>query len=273
MAGRGFGWPHGGIATAMRRHAMKHLLLPLALLTATPLWAETCGVPEGPGRAIKAAKLFIEDNTGDGDIGVHGYFDDHGWTELCLFNPAGEMMLRMKPDAQMGALGMSEVFFESQEPGYDIWDFAALKAAWPEGQYTLRAQSHDGEILTGAALFTHNLPVPPVITSPALVPEPEDKPPVVAVGDVTVTWQRVTLTQDGKPVVLRGYQLWVNKDNHDDPNGFSRPNFDVHLSPDVTSFVVPAAFFDAGALYEVEVVAIEESGNQTIGGAAYFATE
>ena len=247
-------------------------LLALPLL-ALPAFAEPCTVPDQPGRPIVKASLFIEDNSGDEDIGVHGYFDDHGWTELCVFNPAGDMVLNVRPDAQMGELGMSEFFFESQEPGYDIWDFADLKAAWPEGSYKVRAQSHDGVVLTGEALFTHNLPMPPVITAPVLVPEPEDNPAVLPVGDITVTWAPVTMTQDGQPVRLRGYQLWVNKDNHVDPHGFSRPNFDVHVSADTTSFVVPAAFFDAGSLYEVEVVAIEESGNQSIGGAAYFATQ
>lgn len=252
---------------------MKRLLYPIAFLLAAPAAAQTCLVPVRADREINHAKLFIEDNTGDRDIGVHGLFDDHGWTELCVFNPAGVMILHVKPDAQMGDLGMSEVFFESQEPGYLDWDFAALKGAWPEGNYTLRAQSHDGEVLYGDALFTHNLPMPPVITAPALVPEPQDNPPVVPVGDITVTWEPVTLTQDGGPVVLRGYQVWVSKENHDDENGFSRPVFDVHVSPDTTSFVVPAVFFDAGSLYEVEVVAIEDSGNQTIGGAAFFATK
>ena len=252
---------------------MKRLIYPLILLAANPVLAATCNVPETATREINHAKLIIEDNSGDGDIGVHGLFDDHGWTELCVFNPAGEMILNVRPDAQMGKLGMSEIFFESQEPPYDTWDFADLKAAWPEGTYTLRAQSSDGAVLFGDALFTHDLPTPPVITSPTLVPEPEDVPPVLPLSDVTVTWEPVTLTQDGDPVRLRGYQVWVSKDNHDDENGFSRPVFDVHVSADVTSFVVPAVFFDAASLYEVEVVAIEESGNQTIGGAAFFATQ
>jgi hypothetical protein len=252
---------------------MKRLICVTAILAAGPVFADTCMVPDQPGRDIVKASLFIEDNTGDEDIGVHGYFDDHGWTELCVFNPAGEMILHVRPDAQMSKLGMSEFFFESQEPDYAQWNFGDLKASWPEGDYLVRAQSHDGVILHGAAHFAHDLPTPPVITAPALVPEPEDNPPVVPVGDITVTWEPVTTTQEGKPVALRAYQLWVNKENHEDPNGFSRPNFDVHVSPDTTSFVVPAAFFDANSLYEVEVVAIEESGNQTIGGAAFFATK
>ena len=252
---------------------MRSFILLLPFLAAVPALADPCTVPEAAGRVIDHAKLFIEDNTGDEDIGVHGYFDDHGWTEICVFNPAGELMMRVKPEAQMGDLGLSEIFFESQEPGYNLWTFADLKAAWPEGHYTLRAQSHDVEILTGAAQLSHDLPQPPVIVTPATVPEPEDNPPVIPVGDLRVEWQPVTLTQDGAPVTIRGYQLWVNKENHEDERGFSRPNFDVHLAGDVTSFVVPAAFFDAASLYEVEVVAISAGGNQTIAGASYFATE
>ena len=252
---------------------MKTCLLLLPLLVAAPVFAETCTVPEGKGRTINHANLFIEDNAGDGDIGVHGYFDDHGWTELCVFDPAGKMILRVLPEGRMGDLGIAGVFFESREPEYADWDFAALKAAWPEGDYSLRALGSDGELMTGAAWFTHDLPMMPVITTPATVPEAEDNPPVMALGDIRVEWQPVSQTQDGAPLKLRAYQVWINKHNHEDAHGFSRPNFDVHVGPDVTSFVVPAAFFDAGGIYEVEVVAIEESGNQTIGGASYFAIE
>ena len=253
---------------------MKTCLLLLPLLVAAPVLAETCMVSEGTGRTINHANLFVEDNAGDGDIGVHGYFDDHGWTELCVFDPAGTLILHVNPQGRMGDLGIAGVFFESREPEYADWDYAALKAAWPEGQYSLRAAGHDGELLTGAAWFTTVLPTMPVITTPATVPEPDQGPlPTVPVADLQIAWQPVTTSQDGRPVTIRAYQLWVNKENHEDNHGFSRPNFDVHVSPDTTSFVVPAAFFDPGSIYEVEVVAIEESGNQTIGGASYFATE
>ncbi len=246
----------------------------IPLFVATPILADTCTVPDGTGRPINHANLFIEDNAGDGDIGVHGYFDDHGWSELCVFDPAGDMILHVRPEGRMGELGIAGVFFESREPEYADWDYAALKAAWPEGNYALRALGSDGELLTGAALFTTVLPAMPQIVSPKTVPEPEDVPlPVVPVADLTVEWQPVTTSQDGRPIVIRAYQVWVNKENHEDANGFSRPNFDVHVGANTTSFVIPAAFFDPASIYEVEVVAIEETGNQTIGGASYFATE
>jgi hypothetical protein len=253
---------------------MRYAFCLAPLLIATPIFAETCTVPEGEGRTINHANLFIEDNAGDGDIGVHGYFDDHGWTELCVFDPAGDLILHVLPKERMGDLGIAGVFFESREPEYADWDYDALKAAWPEGDYALRALGSDGELLTGAALFTTVLPMMPQIVSPAMAPEPEDVPlPLVPVADLKVEWQPVTTSQDGRQVVIRAYQVWVNKENHKDENGFSRPNFDVHVGPDTTSFVIPAAFFDPTSIYEIEVVAIEESGNQTIGGASFFATE
>ena len=129
---------------------MKTAFLLPAILAASPVLAERCTVPEGTGREINHANLFIEDNAGDGDIGVHGYFDDHGWTELCVFDPAGVLILQVSPQGRMGDLGIAGVFFESREPEYAEWDFAALKAAWPKGRYSLRAQGQDGELLTGA---------------------------------------------------------------------------------------------------------------------------
>jgi hypothetical protein len=253
---------------------MRRTFFLIPLLLATPSFGDTCTVPEGAGRKINHANLFIEDNAGDGDIGVHGYFDDHGWTELCVFDPAGDLILHVLPKGRMGDLGIAGVFFESREPVYADWDYPALKEAWPEGNYALRATGSDGELLNGAALFATVLPTMPQIVSPTTVPEPEDVPlPVVPVADLKVEWQPVTTSQDGRPIVIRAYQVWVNKENHDDENGFSTPNFDVHVGPDTTSFVIPGAFFDPASIYEIEVVAIEESGNQTIGGASFFATE
>ena len=244
------------------------------LFVATPGLAETCTVPDGAGRTINHANLFIEDNAGDGDIGVHGYFDDHGWTELCVFDPAGTLILRVLPQGRMGDLGIAGVFFESREPEYAEWDYAALKAGWPEGDYSLRAVGSDGEVMSGAAWFTTVLPSIPEIVTPMTVPEAEGPDvPVVPVADLKVEWLPVTTSQDGRAVNIRAYQVWINKENHTDDHGFSRPNYDIHVSADTTALVVPAAFFDPTSLYEIEVVAIEESGNQTIGGASYFATE
>jgi hypothetical protein len=259
---------------AGRRHKMRRLIFIVAALAAGPAIAETCSVPEGTGRAIGHANLIIEDNAGDGDIGVHGYFDDEGWSELCVFDPEGNLILRYLPAGRLGELGIAGFFFESKEPEYGDWDYAALKRDFPEGMYGVRATDMSGELVTGEAWFTTVVPAMPEIATPATVPE-EDAPdmPDVPVADLTVEWAPVTASQDGRPLTLTGYQVTVEKQNHDDPHGFSRPAYSIHVGPGITSVVVPAAFFDADSVYELEVLALEESGNQTIGGASFFATE
>ena len=63
-----------------RKREMTRFALLLCLCSSQTA-AARCSVPEGAGRPINHANLFIEDNAGDGDIGVHGDFDDHGWSE------------------------------------------------------------------------------------------------------------------------------------------------------------------------------------------------
>ena len=63
-------------------------------------------VPRGPADVeavatteIATAKLIIEYNSTDDDIGVHGAFDDHGWKTLCVFDPTGRPVLEVAPRA------------------------------------------------------------------------------------------------------------------------------------------------------------------------------
>ncbi len=82
----------------------------------------------------------------------------------------------------------------------------------------------------------------------------------------------MTSTIDGDAVEITGYQVIITKVEHDDPNGFSRPVYDVHVGPDARSLTVADAFLEPDTLYELEVLAIEVSGNQTI-GLGFFSTE
>ena len=52
--------------------------------------------PWGNGKqvAIATAKLIVEYNATDEDIGVHGAFDDQGWSKLCVYDPNGHPVLR-----------------------------------------------------------------------------------------------------------------------------------------------------------------------------------
>lgn len=222
---------------------------------------------------IADAKLIIEFNAADGDLGVHGHFDDSGWTSLCVLDPGGRQILEVEPDGRLGDLGLGSLFFESREPPLDEFGFEELADRFPEGDYRVVARSIDGSVVAGAATFTHDVPAAPVIVSPELTDDEEavDEVVVPATGMV-VGWEPVTTTVDGGPVEISGYEVIVTRIEHDDPNGFSRPVYDVHLGPDATSLEVPDGFLEAGTAYELEVLALEVSGNQTI-GLGFFTTE
>jgi hypothetical protein len=59
--------------------------------------AATCPPADAkPGQTtqIATAKLIIEYNATDQDIGVHGAFDDHGWRVLCVSTPTAAWCCR-----------------------------------------------------------------------------------------------------------------------------------------------------------------------------------
>jgi hypothetical protein len=228
--------------------------------------AGACDFPANGRRAeIATAKLIVEYNATDRDIGVHGAFDDHGWKRLCVFDPNGRPVLHVGPRGQLLDLTMAGIFFESREPPASEFSFADLRAAFPEGSYRVRGRSFDGTILVGSATFTHDVPAAPVITAPDLAEEPKGtrRDPVPLEG-LVIDWDQVTETVDGGPVHITGYEVIVTKENHDDPHGFSRPIYDVHVPGAVDRLPVPRAFLQPNTVYELEVLAIEASGNQTI---------
>lgn len=232
--------------------------------SATSDLPESCQTT-GRKTKIATAKLIIEFNSTDQDLGVHGAFDDEGWKTLCVFDPTGRPVLKVRPRGRLLDLTMAGIFFESREPPISKFSFADLKAAFPEGQYTVRGESFDGTTLVGAATFTHDVPAPPMITSPVLAEDPkgtEANP--VSPGDLVIDWDQVTQTVDGGSVDITGYEVIVTKEVEDDPNGFSRPTFDVHVPPTVDRLSVPVELLEADTVYELEVLALEVSGNQTI---------
>jgi len=223
-----------------------------------------CTPAQGEADIIATAKLIIEYNSTDGDIGVHGAFDDHGWSELCVYDPNGVQVLAVKPQAQLKDLTMAGIFFESREPPSAEFSFEDLKAKFPEGQYEVRGVTFEGKGLTGFAAFTHDVPVPPTITAPVVADEENVEQAVVSTTDLVVAWEDVTKTLDGAPVTITGYEVIITKVEHTDPNGFSRPTYDVHVPADRNTLSVPIEFLEPDTVYELEILALEVSGNQTI---------
>lgn len=175
--------------------------------------ADACDFPTtGRSTRIATAKLIIEYNATDDDIGVHGAFDDHGWKRLCVFDPSGKPVLHVGPRGQLLDLTMAGIFFESREPPASEFSFADLRAAFPEGGYTLRGESLDGTLLIGSATFTHDVPAAPLITAPELAGDPKGtRANPVPLDGLVIDWDQVTTTVDGGPVSIAGYEVIVTR--------------------------------------------------------------
>jgi hypothetical protein len=223
-----------------------------------PQAGNPCG-PWGTGKKVRLeiARLFVEYNATDDDIGVHGGFDSAGWSRLCVYDPTGRPVLAINPKSQLRGLTIGGIFFESREPTISEFSFDDLKARFPEGRYKVRGLTFDGNRLVGQALFTHDIPREPEVNAPRDGAE-------VARNGLTVRWNDVTRTIDGDPLTIAGYEVIITKLQREDRHAFSLPIYDVHLPPDRNSLPVPSQFLEPGSKYELEVLALEKSGNQTI---------
>src|SRR5688572_10053997 len=139
---------------------------------------------------------------------------------------------------------MAGVFFESREPPATEFSMEDLAAAFPEGKYEVRGMSFDRRVLVGSATFTHDVPAPPTITAPELAEDPERPGTPVARDGLVVDWEPVTTTVAATPVTITGYEVIVTKEHHDDPHGFSRPVYDVHVPATVNALSVPMEFLE-----------------------------
>ncbi len=217
------------------------------------------------GEEWETAKLYIEHNATDEDTGVHGLFGGEAWSELCIEDPNGRQVLVVDPQEQLGDLTVADLFFESREPPASEYSVADLEADFPEGEYTVSGTDFEGTPRVGVALFTHDIPVEPPILAPALAEDAETAAEAtVPTGGLEVRWETVTETLSGDPLTVTGYEVIITQEEFDDPNGFSRPIYDVHVPPDLTALSVPAEFLLPDTIYELEVLVLEESGNQTI---------
>jgi hypothetical protein len=250
------------------------LVLPLRALTVSAQEEDPCASMEGETVTISHAYLYIEYNYTDGDLGVHGNFDDHGWSELCVYDPNGTLILHTLPAAQLGDLTMAGIFFESREPELDEFDFEDLIATFPEGEYAVRGMNIDGTVLTGFATFSHDAPLPPTIVQPAELGEDDEggRDVVLSTDDFVVEWEPVTESVLGNPVEILGYEVIITADDYVAEHGFNQPIYDVHVPADRTSLSVPAEFWEPNTLYEIEILALEASGNQTI-SLGFFTTQ
>lgn len=216
------------------------------------------------------AEFFIEINGTDGDAGVQLKLDGEGWNNLEMTNPLGGILLEVVADenGSIGLQGLTEFFFESAEPSFDVQTLAELFALFPEGEYEFEGTTTEGETIVATAEFTHNIPA---------IPEPEVI--VFDNGDVLITWIPVEDAFDdpngapvGDDIEIDMYRVIIEAL---DEEGEGLETLDVEMPASSDRFSIPDEFLalSPAGEFKFEVIATEESGNQTIYEGEIDATE
>jgi hypothetical protein len=182
--------------------------------------------------------------------------DGEPWKRLDVFHPNGNRILEITGKGSLRLQGLTELFFESSEPSLKDVPLNEFLARFPEGAYELRGATVDGIGIEGTAVLDHTIPAGPEVVSPA---SDDGEPPFVDPDHFVIEWRPVTQTIDGSTSLrIVGYQVIVEQEN-------PLRVFSIDLPASATSVRVPAGFLvQRDTLHKFEVLAVEESGNQTI---------
>lgn len=240
----------------MLNHSIRFSLAALGLVPIAGLAQEA--VP------LKEAKLNIEHNATDLDTGFQGFLDGEGWQRLTVTGPDGEV-LRFEGLGTLQSLGLTELFFETTEPLNADVPIDQILARLPEGEYRFEGPTVGGGTTSGVAMLTHAIPAGPELLAPA-------DGAVVAAEGIKLSWGPVTETITGEPATIVAYQLVIEQDVEPHPHMIGKFGLSMYLPPSVTELELPKGFLEPGSDYAWEVLAIEESGNQTLSSSA-FTTE
>lgn len=238
----------------------------MALATAVPAaWADDDEIP------FDEAEIFFELNDTDGDLGIHALIDGEGWKKLGIEDTNERDMLGIRVSGRLRRQGLTEIFFESAEPTFDELPPAVFFDRFPEGEYEVEGLTLDGLELESEAELTHVMPAPaaPTVNGQALDDDCDDDVVTTVSVPVTIAWPEVTMSHpdpDGGgagvqppiPVEINNYEVVVELLSDEIESTFT-----IQLPPDSTSITLPAEFTALGEEFKYEVLAREESFNQT----------
>ena len=210
---------------------------------------------------IADARLKIESNATDFDAGIQVFIDADPWRLMEIFDPMGKRIFRSSTKGRFAKQGGTELFMESAEPEFSELPFEEFLERFPEGKYRFRGIGLEGEIFDGSATLTHNVPDGPVLVSPL------EGGPLQDPNNTVVEWEPV-LPPNGSSIIA--YQVLVVQTDTSFP-ALPKVTLDVMMPANATSLAVPPGFLLPDTEYEWEVLAIEESGNQTL-SSSFFTT-
>jgi hypothetical protein len=210
----------------------------------------------------------IEFNATDLDVGVRGFFDYEPWEELQIENPKGKELAEVEAEKRLSKQGFAELFFESGEPELSELPFKKFFRRFPEGFYEFEAETIEDDEVDCEEYFSHVIPC-----------EPDIEASGDSVNGVIISWAPVTQVVDTaatdanvkheieEPLVCNNsaalnivsYEVIVETEVAGEEKEYK-----IDLPGTATEVSVPLEFIGLSDEFDYEVLAIEESGNQTI---------
>jgi hypothetical protein len=253
----------------------------LALVVASPAgWADDDDDDEEE-IPFDEAEIFFELNNTDGDLGIHALIDGDAWKHLSIKDPRGRKMLNVWVRGRLRRQGLTEIFFESAEPTFDELPPSVFFNRFPEGEYDIEGWTLDWEELESETELTHTMPAPPepMVNGYPMAEQCDDEEPgydateLMDPDDITISWLPVTMShpdadeggagvQPPIPVTINNYEVVLEVEAENDGEEYESI-FSINLPPWVTSVSIPEEFIDLGDTFKYEVLAREESFNQT----------
>jgi hypothetical protein len=232
------------------------LIKPILLLAMLGLLLAATPAPTRAGKPrtkipFSDARIRIEVNATDGDSGLQVQLDaEEGWRWVHIFDPNGRLIFHVAGGGSVRKTGLTELFFESAEPGFDELPLAEFLKRFPAGDYRVVGRTIEGDTLFSKATLTHAIPDGPVLLGP---PNGSVQDPA----NTVISWEPVA-DPPGSQIVR--YEVIVTQEEPAPPRVL-----DAVLTASKTSMTVPSAFLLPGGIeYKYEVLAIEAGGNQTL---------
>lgn len=224
------------------------------------VWAFAAAAPALAQDEFSIFQLYYELNASAGDVGLHGMLDGDTWSTADILGPGGTFrVVRALANDDSVEFGLTQLFFESNEPPIGERSFNELKTQFPPGVYEAVGATPDNGSLTATKSLTADLPCPPRVFAPQVDDD-----------ELVLKWRLkpgvydpdTQICDSRRNVDVATIEAIVDLQR---PGSSEKRTYDVLLAPDSREIAVPMEFFRGsdGLAAKAEILIIDRSGNRT----------
>lgn len=214
------------------------------------------------------ARVLLQLNDTDGDLGFHARIDGEPWKRLVIESPDEVVLFDLRLRSSLRRQGLTEIAFESAEPTFDELDPEVFFSRFPEGEYEIEGIGFDGVEYESISELSHLIPAAPANLAVSGTPAPGDcdgEIPVAA-DPIVISWDPVTESHAelGEPgeIEVDSYEVAIEAETVD---------YTIDLEADVTSVTLASGAIPSGEEVKYQVLVREGEGNETSSESCFIA--